>query len=153
MPYKLTCYMDAVVIKIHRFRCQSTEFKDTHPCVQKDIDDFVIFTVASVLPNEAKKLCLVFRRKSLPLFQVIVKDIRRMEVEGVLRKQIVINCHLKCRADNASDIMNGALSSSVLLLQLDEPQFGIEQLHLIYLLMSEWIIANDIQGSAISCFR
>ena len=76
-----------------------------------------------------------------------------MEIEGILRKQIIIHCHLKCRANDSANIMDGAVSSSILLLQLNEPRLGIGQFHLIYLLMTKWIISNDVQGGAISCFR
>ena len=59
------------ILHIQILQCQSAKFRDTHSCVKKDINYFVILAVHIIVMDEFQKLSHLFSGNRLPGHAVV----------------------------------------------------------------------------------
>lgn len=139
--------MDAVLLVINVRHCQPTEFRNTKSCVQQDVHALVVSTVMGMFMNEDEELFFLIRTQSNSLLCIVMNDLPQGKCKWFFADQIIVHCHLIRRFKNTSNVTNGAVTLSILLLQLDQPE-----LHFIDTFLAEGFLAYEIQCCPVSCF-
>ena len=91
-----------VVLKVDILDGKSTEFGDSHPCVEQDVKGFVVLAVHIIVPTELEELPHLVFGDCLTGNGVIHHHSGKFKAEGALHKDIIVHRHLKCRAKNTS---------------------------------------------------
>lgn len=96
------------VFHIHILEGQPAKLLNPHSCVEKDIKSFIILSVYIVIMNKFKELFHLLLGYCFSCFFVITNDPCKLESKWILNKHIIINRHLKSRAENSPHRFDGA---------------------------------------------
>ena len=77
---------------------KSTELRDSHSRVEKDIEHFVVFAVHVIVTDEFQKSVHLRLGYCLPCMLGIDNDTEQLKIERILEKNIIIHSHLKSRS-------------------------------------------------------
>ena len=113
--------VDHTVLQVNIPERQSAEFGNTHPGMKQDVDCFVVFAVSVVIVNESQELAHLFTGNSFSGFAVIDNHACKLESEGVLNDNVIIDCHLKSRSQNTAHSLDVTVAPAVSL-KLDSQQ-------------------------------
>lgn len=88
---------------------------------------FVIFAVGVIVMYEFQELAHLLFRNSLSGLAVVDYHTGKLEAEGVLDENVIIDRHLKCRSQHTAHSLDGTVASAVTL-HLDKEQLCIRGL-------------------------
>ena len=121
---KLVVDVDHTVLQVNVPERQSAEFGNTHPGMKQDVDRFVVFAVSVVIVNESQELAHLFTGDGFSGLAVVDHHACKLESEGVLDDDIIIDRHLESRSQNTTHRFDCAVTPAVAL-QLNQKQFCI----------------------------
>ena len=82
---------------------------------------------------------------------VIHDNSSKLKFKRIFAYQIIINRHLKCRSNDTSNRVNGAVTPSVFL-QLYQPALRVRQFNLVNSLFTKFFFLDNIEDKVIICF-
>ena len=131
------------ILHIQILQCQSAKFRDTHPCMKKDINHFVILTVHIIVMDEFQKLSHLFSGNCLPGHAVVYYYRGKFKAKWIFAKDIIIHCHLESGPQHTTDCLDCAVPPAVLL-KFDQKQLCVRSLDLGNLLPIKWLLFHKI---------
>ena len=75
--------------------------------------------------NKLQQISLLLSGDRFSGNRIIDNDGGKLKFKWIFTKQVIIYCHLKCRSENSPDRMNGTVSPSIYLLELNQPCFCV----------------------------
>ena len=111
-PPKLVVDIDDLILQVDIPQRQSTEFRNTPPCVEKDINHFVILVINIIVMHEFQELPHLVFCNGFPRHAVIDHHSGKFKSEGIFQQHIIINRHLECRAQDTAHGLDGAVPPS-----------------------------------------
>ena len=136
------------ILKVDILQRQPTEFRDSHSGMKQNVDRFIVFAVGVVIVYEFQELPHLLFRDCFSGLAVVDDHTRKLEPEGVLDDNVIIDCHLKCRAQDTANGLYRTVASAIAL-QLDQEQLCVRGLDRADLLSAELFLLQKIHHKAV----
>ena len=122
--------VDHAGTQIYIAECQAGKFGNAQAGFEQDAHAVVILRVMLIISDEIQKSAFIFSRYRFSGHAVINDHTCQFKTEWILTKQVIINCHLESRTQDATNGMNTAITLAAFL-QVNQPYFCIGLLHTI----------------------
>ena len=107
---------DSLVLHIQVADRQSYKFGDSQASMEQDVHRIVILAVVLVLFDKGEELSHLVSADGFTCVGIIDHNLDKFKVKGILADVIILHCHCKSGAQNATDAMDGTVAPLVLCL-------------------------------------
>ena len=139
---------NVVVFKVNVVNCQPNELRNAKSRLEENEDPLIVFAEMRVIPDELQKGPFLLTADGFSGHTVVDHHRVQLELKGIFQQQIIFHCHLEGRSHHTADGVDGTVTPSILL-QLNEPRFGIVGLDLVDSPLAKGFFLEDVDHKVV----